>query len=575
MAQAHDGMGTALLALGRPEAALPHRRRVAKLMPGEAGARVRLAQALLDAGHGAEALDLAIGLLSDSDPARQVFAVAVRQAPPERVPADLLARAIAEGWGRPRELARIAVAVLKQRPPVRDLLGGTPSPGALGRETLLCRLLEATPIPDLDFERALAAARHGLLRQAMRDAAPLTPDALAFWCALARQFFITDYLADCPAGDTEKAVALAARLSAALEAEADIPVLWTLAAACHASLLDIPHSERLLARRWPDAVQEVLRQQVQEPQEETVRAAALSRLTRMDAPLSAAVRRQYEENPYPRWVTPGPATPATDPGAFLANRFPRAALKPVPGGAEPEILIAGCGTGQQPIEMKRLFPGARVLAIDLSLASLGYAQRKTTELGIDRIAYAQADLLQLPALGRQFDVIAASGVLHHLADPLSGWRALLDCLRPGGSMLLGFYSEAARRDVVAARAAIAERGLAPTSDGVRAARRLIAEAEPSSALGRLARSSDFYSLSACRDLLFHVQETRLTLPVIAGFIAANGLTLLGFDLPAAVLATYAAAFPADVAMTDLECWHQFETAHPATFAAMYQFWVQR
>jgi 2-polyprenyl-3-methyl-5-hydroxy-6-metoxy-1,4-benzoquinol methylase len=491
------------------------------------------------------------------------------------VPADLLARAIAEGWGRPRELARLAVAVLQQRPPVRDLLAGAPSPEALGREALLCRLLEATPIPDLGFERGLAAARSALLREAMREAAPLDADALAFWCALARQFFITDYLADCPAEDAGTAVALAARLGAALAVEADIPARWTLAAACHAPLLDIPGAERLLARPWPDAVRDALRQQVREPQEEATLAAALPGLTAVDAPITAAVRRQYEENPYPRWVTPGPATPQRDPGAFLANRFPRAALRPVPGGAAPEILIAGCGTGQQPIEMQRMFPSARVLAIDLSLASLGYAQRKSAELGIEGIAYAQADVLQLPALGRRFDVIAASGVLHHLADPLAGWRALLECLRPGGVMLLGLYSEAARRDVVAARAVIAGRGLAPTRAGIRAARRLIAGAEPDSALGRLARSSDFYSLSACRDLLFHVQETRLTLPAIAAFIAANGLTLLGFELPPAAASAYGARFPADVAMTDLDCWHRFETAHPATFAAMYQFWVQK
>ena len=63
------------------------------------------------------------------------------------------------------------------------------------------------------------------------------------------------------------------------------------------------------------------------------------------------------------------------------------------------------------------------------------------------------------SLGRQFDFIDTSGVLHHLADPWSGWRILLSLLRPGGPMQVGLYSELARRNVVAARALIAERRL--------------------------------------------------------------------------------------------------------------------
>ena len=48
------------------------------------------------------------------------------------------------------------------------------------------------------------------------------------------------------------------------------------------------------------------------------------------------------------------------------------------------------------------------------------------------IEFAQADLLELGAIGRTFDVVECSGVLHHLADPFAGWRALLPLLRPGG-----------------------------------------------------------------------------------------------------------------------------------------------
>src|SRR5207302_1150253 len=112
------------------------------------------------------------------------------------------------------------------------------------------------------------------------------------------------------------------------------------------------------------------------------------------------------------------------------------------------VLVAGCGTGQQSIRTAQQFPDARVLAVDLSRTSLAYALRKTRERGVSSIDYAQADLLKLETLDRRFDVIEAGGVLHHLADPFVGWRTLLSLLRPGGVMLLGFYSEIARRDVV-------------------------------------------------------------------------------------------------------------------------------
>jgi SAM-dependent methyltransferase len=90
------------------------------------------------------------------------------------------------------------------------------------------------------------------------------------------------------------------------------------------------------------------------------------------------------------------------------------------------------------IELERFLTGLRS---DLSLASLGYAARKSRELGLDNIAHAQADILELGSIGRSFDIIESSGVLHHLADWRAGWRVLLTLLRPGGLMRLGFWRD--------------------------------------------------------------------------------------------------------------------------------------
>jgi len=256
---------------------------------------------------------------------------------------------------------------------------------------------------------------------------------------------------------------------------------------------------------------------------------------------------------------------------YLRKDFPHATFSDLWGAKVIDMLIAGCGTGRQSIETVCLFGNVQVLAVDLSLASLAYAKRKTREVGVGNIEYAQADILNLGMLGRTFDVISCGGVLHHMADPMQGWRVLLSLLRPGGLMQIALYSEIGRRDVVAARAIIAERGFQPTPEGIRSCRRELTL----SPARRITNIYDFFSTSECRDLVFHVQEHRLGIPDLKSFLVANGLSFIGFRIADAVRQAYAARFPNDRAMTNLDHWHEFETAHPETFTGMYQFWVQK
>jgi SAM-dependent methyltransferase len=290
--------------------------------------------------------------------------------------------------------------------------------------------------------------------------------------------------------------------------------------------------------------------------------------------VSRAVQAQYEQNPYPRWVTAAPVVRPLRINEYLRERFPRAPFRPLGLADGPEVLIAGCGTGLHPIETQRKFPGARLLAVDLSRTSLAYAARKAGALGLS-IEFAQADLLELGPIERRFDVIEASGSLHHLADPAAGWRVMLRLLRPGGVMLLGLYSARARADLNVARAYVKEHRYGATVEEIRRFRQE-AMAWPEGTPGRsVTQHGDFYSTSGCRDLLFHVQEYQYDLPEIAAFIAEEKLTFLGFETDARVAHEYAAANPDDPAMTDLDRWHRFECANPNVFIGMYQFWVQK
>jgi SAM-dependent methyltransferase len=193
--------------------------------------------------------------------------------------------------------------------------------------------------------------------------------------------------------------------------------------------------------------------------------------------------------------------------------------------------------------------------------------RKTRELGVSNVEYRQADILALSALEERYDLVECSGVLHHMEDPYEGWRVLRGLLKPGGRMRVGLYSELGRRAVVRARELIALEGYKPDAEGIRACRRALrSRAE----FQNLVRNEDFYSMSGCRDLLFHVQEHRFTLPQIEAMLARLKLRFLGFELAdSQTLARYRARFGED----RLANWHRFEQEFPDTFSRMYQFWV--
>jgi SAM-dependent methyltransferase len=523
--------------------------------------------------------------IQDTDVGKRIFVDCVRrvrftqQDPEARA---MLMRALTERWARPSELATTGFEFVRLNPVIAGHLGrppvGVDALAALGSDPLLCLLLAFTPVCDVEMERFLTMARRAMLEVACDGGAThaVAGAAIDFCAALTCQSFINEYVFACPESELRMAEGLRDAISAVLQARTEVDSLRLLAAAAYAPLSLLPHASRLLEAQWPESVAAVLVQQIREPEEEHRLRESVPRLTGIENEVSRLVRNQYEENPYPRWVKAATGGGATELSALLRRRFPLAPLKRRTWGGGIDILIAGCGTGQHAIETSRLIEGARVLAVDLSLTSLGYARRKTAELGLTGIEFAQADLLQLgSALDRRFDLVESVGVLHHLADPWAGWRSLLSLLRPGGIMRLGFYSALARRHIVKAREFIAEKGYRPTAEDIRRCRQDLMAPDARVDLRSVIDEPDFFSTSGCRDLLFHVEEHRLTLTEIGTFLRENWLTFLGFDLDLEIRRAYGRRFPDDVAGINLEHWQRFEGDNPDTFSSMYQFWVQK
>ena len=590
-AQAHNSLGLSLAKAGRDDDAIHHYERALALQPDFIDAYLNLAMSHAKRGDTGQALALTISSLDirETPENKELFAsltpaVAVNRDDPEL--RRYLQRALEQGWGAPSAIARGAISAIRHGPaseliaraaaawPVRltaaELFGGAGL--AALKEPLLLAVMARAVVADTEIEKFLAACRFALLQATA--AATTAAALLEVACALARQCFINEYVYATNDDEDAQARELRDRLETALAGDGAVPPLWVAAVAAYLPLHELGPADALLARSWPAPVAALLDQQIREAREQAALRAAITQLTPIEGEVSRAVQAQYEANPYPRWTVAGTPKQYASLDSYLRERFPAAALRPLGKSGGPDILIAGCGTGQHAIRTAQEYQGARLLAIDLSTASLAYAIAKTRALGLDMIEYAQADIMRLGTLGRRFDLIESVGVLHHLAEPYAGWRVLLSLLRPGGVMRIGLYSEIARQGVVAARAMIARGGYGTTPDEMRRFRRDLMQHHDGAARDVM-HFADFYSMSECRDLVFHTQEHRMTLPEIKSFLANEGLQLLGLEIDRAVARQYATRFSADSAMTDLDCWHAFEQDHPRTFESMYIFWVQK
>jgi Tfp pilus assembly protein PilF/2-polyprenyl-3-methyl-5-hydroxy-6-metoxy-1,4-benzoquinol methylase len=589
--QAHANLGAVLHSQQRLAEAEASYRRALALNPDMVFAAVNLAAALWEQSKLAEAATLysrvlkkhpqdgeslcglAAVTLALDDPAKALTlirqALAIQETPKaRRIFTDIvkqlrwtgddpqirgvLARAIAHAWTRPRDLAFSAAGLIKHG-------------GMKPDDPLLLSLLVSTQNTDMELERFLTAARRTMLDGAGAE------NSLEFQSALAQQCFINEYVFFRGEEETTLAEKRRDELSAALQAGQSVTPTQVLTVAAYFPLARVQFSEKLLETKWPAAVEAVITQQLREPKEEDRLRVATPQLTPIEDKVSQSVRAHYEENPYPRWLRPAPADRKNTVAHYLRQAFPLAQFSVRDGAVQ--WLSAGCGTGQLATE-SALGLDAEMLAVDLSLASLGYARRKAEEFRLSNIRFAQADILTLGRSGQAFDVIESSGVLHHMAEPFAGWRALLHVLKPGGVMLVALYSRLARRNVERTRQFIAERGYGVSAEAIRQCRQdLLALPEGENFV--TASSSDFFGISTCRDLLFHGQEAQLDLGQIGGFLKENRLSLLGFEVGSDVLYAYRQRFPDDPAAVNLEHWQAFETDHPDTFAAMYIFWVQK
>ncbi len=483
---------------------------------------------------------------------------------------------------RPNELASGIAKLLKKNEEIQSSLNEIKKGNSKINAVEICqlllkfplfvRLMEVCPVQDLELEKLLLELRKSFLLD--REKYLKDTSQIPFQIALALQCFTNEYIYL----ETESETLALSHLESSIDdaySRNKLPSTYQLAClASYRPLHKYSWSNQLMDHRELSAI---VRRHVVDILKENELGRNIKRLPSVKDEVSQLVKEQYEESPYPRWInTQLSDKPLTirDIFALMQGRVSSQNTEILTKEA-PDVLVAGCGTGQHALAVATRIKDCKVTALDLSIKSLSYAKRKTAELALDNIEYLQGDILNVQLLNKKFDIIESAGVLHHLNDPVEGWSVLTNVLKPYGFMKIGLYSRLARAEIIKARQTILERNILSTREAMILFRKDIIDGKYPK-LQYLHKSFDFYSLSSFRDLLFHVQEHTFTLPQIDNILETLGLTFCGFSLVNnRVKDEFKKTYSQPDDIYNLHKWGEFEQQNPKTFAGMYQFWVQK
>ena len=479
---------------------------------------------------------------------------------------------------RPIDIAKSVISLLMHDPNIKNILiektnfsslqDATDIIDSLDKIPLLHHLMRISPMPSLKFENLFINLRKYILN----NLASISPDRknIYFLNSLALHCFINEYVYYESDEETRLIKNLEIEIAHSIKISKQPSLIEILCLGAYRPFLQYDWTSKL---RIADQLKELKIKFIDEPLTEKALKKTIPLLNPIFNDISKNVRQQYEQHPYPRWEKLALSFKKKS----IANISDEIPLKlnsqKIKDNTSLEILIAGCGTGRQSIEVATMYANCHVTAVDLSLTSLAYAKRKSDELNVNNISYLQADILDLYKLDKKFDIIECSGVLHHMDKPLDGWEVLKNLLKPYGLMRIGLYSELARKDIKKIRDAPTFSGSMLSDLEIKKFRKSLINSQDAD-LQRTIKGRDFFSLSSFRDLVLHVQERRFTIPQIQDCLEELKLSFCGFENKQ-IIGLFKNTYGANSDIHDLNLWHQFEEKNPNTFAGMYQFWCQK
>jgi SAM-dependent methyltransferase len=188
------------------------------------------------------------------------------------------------------------------------------------------------------------------------------------------------------------------------------------------------------------------------------------------------------------------------------------------------ILIAGCGTSQAAKYAMRA-PATQVTAIDSSATSVGCTEDLMRKYNLTNLKVHQLAIERVGDLGISFDQIVCTGVLHHLADPDAGLRALRSVLKSEGAIHLMLYAPYGRFGISMLREFCMGIGIHVNDAEIRdliCALKMLPPGHPLESL--LRQAPDFRNEAALADALLHPHVRAYSIPQLFDLIGRAGLT---------------------------------------------------
>jgi 2-polyprenyl-3-methyl-5-hydroxy-6-metoxy-1,4-benzoquinol methylase len=192
--------------------------------------------------------------------------------------------------------------------------------------------------------------------------------------------------------------------------------------------------------------------------------------------------------------------------------------------ADRKILVAGCGTSQAARYALRE-PDAHVTAIDIGEISLRHTRDLRCKYGLRNLELHRLAIEEAGELGKTFDEIVCTGVLHHLPDPDSGLRSLRNVLSPNGAMHLMVYATYGRAGIYMMQEYCRLLGVGASKVELRdlgAVIDALSVDHPISGVAR--RAKDFRHPDALADALLHPQDRAYTVPQLYAWLERCGLS---------------------------------------------------
>ena len=240
-------------------------------------------------------------------------------------------------------------------------------------------------------------------------------------------------------------------------------------------------------------------------------------------PLGDVVSEQYE-----KWVYPAPIDDLEewlranwqwfDPSHAHRLMWPDREYRP-----GMDILVAGCGTNQAAV-IAYTNPSAHVVAIDVSRASLDHHRWLQQRYGLDNLELHQLPIEDVASLDRDFDLIITTGVLHHMAEPGSGMRALAGCLRPEGVLAVMLYAGYGRIGVQMMQSVFKDLGLQQDEASLDVVRDAISQLSPLHPLASyLQIAPDLGDDAGVVDTFLHGREEAYSIDECRALVESSGL----------------------------------------------------